>query len=101
MQCLNCGKETEKKYCNKKCDNQLRDRAAKIYKLFKKDYCEKCGYKGKYLTIDHKDNDVRNNQEQNLQTLCRVCHLIKDKPAGSGNKWKKLLKRYQDEQTNS
>ena len=46
----------------------------------KKTYCESCGYvpdnKGK-LDVDHIDGNKSNNDESNLQTLCRPCHINK------------------------
>lgn len=29
------------------------------------------------LDVDHKDGDPRNNEEENLQTLCKCCHAFK------------------------
>jgi hypothetical protein len=42
--------------------------------LHKKDFCEKCGCVDKPLIVHHKDKNFRNNQVENLLTLCRSCH---------------------------
>lgn len=57
---------------------------AKKYKKYKKKYCERCNCKetvkrvGQYnksnLIVHHKDGDISNNEEDNLQTLCGTCH---------------------------
>ncbi len=73
----------------------------KKYILYKKDYCEFCGYKGICLTIDHKDSNILNNHPDNLQTLCELCHLIKDKPIGSGRKWQRWFEKVRLKQLNS
>lgn len=44
--------------------------------------CEICGKPTHWDTchIDHKDNDVTNNQEDNLRPLCRACNTFRDYP---------------------
>ena len=72
--------------------SKIEDRIAayKKYKKYKKSFCESCGIgRGRrdengflatksntrgVLTVHHKDGDVKNNNENNLQTLCRKCH---------------------------
>ena len=53
-----------------------------LYKKKRKDYCERCGAT-ENLVVHHKDRDRHNNEDDNLETLCRSCHakehLIKDK----------------------
>ena len=49
------------------------------YSFYRKDCCEICGKKeefkkGGYLAVHHIDNDLTNNKENNLQTLCGSCH---------------------------
>lgn len=40
----------------------------------KKDFCENCGGKENKLEQHHIDRDPYNNRENNLKTLCYVCH---------------------------
>jgi 5-methylcytosine-specific restriction endonuclease McrA len=43
-------------------------------------YCEICGFKPDHycqLDVDHKDGNHRNNDQDNLQTLCANCHRLK------------------------
>ena len=40
----------------------------------KKFVCEECGVKTKFTDMHHKDRDKRNNQYDNLQCLCKICH---------------------------
>lgn len=50
------------------------------YRRHKKDHCELCGfvavYKGQ-LDVDHIDGNHKNNDINNLQTLCANCHRLK------------------------
>lgn len=46
----------------------------------KKDYCEACGFKALHpaqLHVDHIDGSKKNNNIENLQTLCANCHAYK------------------------
>jgi len=59
------------------------------YKIFRKDYCEnidgRLGFvctttivdKEWQLDGDHINGDPSDNQEKNIQTLCKCCHAIK------------------------
>ena len=52
----------------------------KPYRKYRKDCCEKCGFKPEHicqLDVDHKDGDRKNNSPSNLQTLCANCHRLK------------------------
>lgn len=52
----------------------------KIVGLYRKDYCEECGFVAKHscqLDVDHIDGNHNNNEESNLQTLCANCHRYK------------------------
>ena len=51
-----------------------------VYRHFKKDHCEACGFVALHsvqLDIDHIDGDHSNNDELNLMTLCANCHRLK------------------------
>lgn len=45
------------------------------YREFLGDECERCG-SDKNLLVHHRDDDFTNNNEENLETLCRRCHQI-------------------------
>lgn len=50
------------------------------YAKYKKLSCEKCGFKPVHscqLDVDHKDGNHKNNDQDNLQTLCANCHRLK------------------------
>ena len=55
-----------------------------IAKKYKKDSCELCGTTER-LTIHHKDKNWRNNDPNNLQTVCFPCHK-KNEPMGEVRK---------------
>jgi len=88
--CKHCGKPGEskgltsqgiKRYRNE-CSicRKQKKRSGFTYGIFKKNYCELCGFKPIHmcqLDVDHKDGDRKNNLESNLQTLCANCHRLK------------------------
>ena len=46
----------------------------------KKNYCQNCGFVALHsvqLDIDHKDGNKRNNNSDNLWTICSNCHRLK------------------------
>lgn len=50
------------------------------WRQYKKDACEKCGFKALHpaqLHVDHIDGSKQNNDISNLQTLCANCHAYK------------------------
>jgi 5-methylcytosine-specific restriction endonuclease McrA len=50
------------------------------YRLHKKDRCEFCGFVAIHavqLDVDHIDGNHKNNDPDNLQTLCANCHRLK------------------------
>lgn len=60
---------------------------SRAYRETKNYICEKCGFGGgdlvnnydkRYLHIDHKDGNKKNNHTSNLQCLCILCHSRKD-----------------------
>ena len=78
---------SNKKYCSRKCKgkesarrNQRRAKNRRPYIVFKKGFCEECGFIPKHrcqLDVDHIDGNNKNNEESNLQTLCANCHRLK------------------------
>ena len=58
----------------------------------KKEQCEHCNAKlpKHLLDVDHIDGDRSNNEETNLQTLCKPCHLTKTR------KFKDIRKKNND-----
>jgi hypothetical protein len=87
--------------CGKLTRNNGRDRAGNTrwgvlcsgchdtYKYDKKSYCEANGctstiVHGVQLEIDHIDGNKRNNNLDNLQTLCCNCHRLK---THANNEW--------------
>jgi hypothetical protein len=52
----------------------------KPYTLFKKNYCECCGFIPVHmcqLDVDHIDGNKENNNPENFRTLCANCHRLK------------------------
>ena len=52
----------------------------KVYRKFKKETCERCGFVPEHrcqLDVDHVDGNHFNNDLNNLQTLCANCHRVK------------------------
>lgn len=50
------------------------------YRKYKKSRCEKCGFVPEHqcqLDVDHIDGNHKNNDPENLQTLCANCHRLK------------------------
>jgi 5-methylcytosine-specific restriction endonuclease McrA len=50
------------------------------YRTSKKDRCEYCGFVAIHLSqldVDHIDGNHKNNDPENLQTLCANCHRLK------------------------
>lgn len=90
---------SNKKYCSRRCKqnaNGIRNRGKRsinffdlhsksqigkyIYRKYKKDCCEKCGFIPIHkcqLDVDHVDGNHKNNNPDNLQTLCANCHRLK------------------------
>ena len=90
------GKEYSASYC-KKCHSATAKRrkatnpekysrisrlSQKPYLIYRKDYCELCGFIPIHecqLDVDHIDNNHKNNELSNLQTLCANCHRLKSR----------------------
>lgn len=49
--------------------------SAHAAKKHRKSFCEACGYT-QNLHAHHIDRDSFNNQPENIQTLCKECHLF-------------------------
>lgn len=78
-------------------------------KLIKKDYCENIDgrlgftcpvnvndnfkFKNSDLQLDHKDGDNQNNNKENIQTLCLICHSRKSIKNKDYNSYKQTSKR--------
>jgi 5-methylcytosine-specific restriction endonuclease McrA len=45
----------------------------RVYLRYRKRFCEKCG-SSLQISIHHKNRNHKDNDEQNLQTLCWKCH---------------------------
>jgi len=60
--------------------NVCRHCHSKPYVAFKRKNCEFCGFIPFHtcqLDIDHIDENHKNNNPENLQTLCANCHRLK------------------------
>lgn len=91
--CHNLAKRQGTKGYKKLCSSCHRKKYGMVskdkrYKLFKKDYCEnidgRLGFECTttiehpcMLTVDHKDGNRKNNDPDNLMTLCACCHNYK------------------------
>lgn len=79
-----CGNEVAKKGYDDKGRMRYRSQCYKCwYKARKarRKYCEWCEATTQ-LEIDHIDGDRSNNMRNNLQTLCKPCHMKKTKVCG-------------------
>lgn len=68
-----------KRYLRKWCRSCLKEQE-KPYLKYRKTRCDFCGFVAVdkcQLDIDHIDGNHRNNQPENLQTLCANCHRLK------------------------
>lgn len=84
----NKNKKTGKIYYGRECYqcNCLRykiyTKTYKIYHIYKKEICEKCGFipiKSCQLDVHHIDGNNSHNDISNLQTLCANCHRLENK----------------------
>lgn len=79
-----CGNVTESKGSDsygKKTYGRLCTSCRKSgYTIHKKNYCESCGFVALHkiqLDVDHIDGNHKNNNVDNLRTLCANCHRLK------------------------
>jgi 5-methylcytosine-specific restriction endonuclease McrA len=97
--CVLCLKNVQKKTSRGKfqalcssCDRKRFDvrvkprkrKRFKVYAKFKEKVCSECGFIPKHscqLDIHHKDGNHRNNDPNNLETLCANCHRLRHKEA--------------------
>ena len=73
------GKFTKKGQRRYKCRKKAAENK-KAYRKYKKNCCEFCGFiavNPVQLDVDHIDGDNKNNNLNNLQTLCANCHRLK------------------------
>jgi|LakMenEpi03Aug12_release.lakeMendotaPanAssembly.Ray.scaffolds.fasta_scaffold14638_19 hypothetical protein len=83
--CLHCQVEIsgrlDKKFCSRRCKQNYREKnKRKPYTIHKKMVCEECGFVPIHpcqLDVDHMDGDKKNNNIENLKTLCANCHRLK------------------------
>ena len=69
-----------KMYRKKYCRSCAKAKYEKPYLQFRKDHCELCEFIPTnmcQLDVDHIDGDHKNNDPDNLQTLCANCHRLK------------------------
>lgn len=80
-----CGNKAVSTGLNENGIQQFRTRCRTCIRkaqALRKDYCEKCLKQwtgGIRFDTDHIDGNPANNSPENVQTLCRPCHLIKSK----------------------
>lgn len=91
-QCKSCKSRNEsKRYFSPELNSSNKPRHhGKIYKLYKKDKCERCTFIPQdlcQLDVDHIDGNKSNNEPSNLQTLCANCHRLKTK-LNRDTRWK-------------
>jgi len=69
-------------YKNRLKKKAERNRTHKYNGYIKKSFCEYCSFKALdscQLDVDHIDGNHKNNNHDNLQTLCANCHRLKTK----------------------
>jgi hypothetical protein len=76
-----------RRYCSRKCSsihkatfgakNYVVKGFAQTYKKFNKICCERCQIENQFvLQVHHKDEDRKNNDIKNLETICANCHAL-------------------------
>lgn len=86
IRCKSCSNRNRKGLYKNRVENRIGIKApnwkggrSNYYyrKLKKKELCERCNSK-RFLDIHHKDYNHHNNDINNLQVLCKSCHLKED-----------------------
>jgi len=73
-------KNGDRKYRCRTSFMKYKSNNKKVYRKHKKDRCESCGFipvSSVQLDVDHIDGNNKNNNLDNLQTLCANCHRLK------------------------
>ena len=94
--CVHCGQKA--RYHTKQADGSVKywrnictmchknhGQAQYKYRLHKKDYCETCGFVAVHrvqLDVDHIDGNHKNDNPDNLKTVCSNCHRLKTVMSG-------------------
>src|ERR1039457_2882938 len=63
----------QKKKFSAPCSREFSRKVRPSYRHYKKPFCERCG-SSLNLEVHHKNEDIRYNNPENLETLCRSCH---------------------------
>jgi hypothetical protein len=69
-------------YCKSCCLTRIKKYGVRggyeVYRPYKKEFCEMCGFRGLecQLDVNHRDANHLNNKEDNLETLCSNCHRL-------------------------
>lgn len=73
--CPNCAgpKAPWRKFCSTPCGREFRKKVSLSYRHYRQSACERCGSVEK-LHVHHKNEDIRYNNPENLETLCEKCH---------------------------
>ena len=81
-QCKQCRSKHQREWYQDP-NNREKERTrthGRIHRLFKKTFCEECGFIPIHtcqLDVDHIDGNHDNNNAENLKTLCANCHRLK------------------------
>ena len=83
--CKPCNKRKRQQWLDANPDKAkaLKDKKNKTrfaYSQHKKDHCDECGFKAKHscqLDVDHVNGNHKDNDINNLRTLCANCHRYK------------------------
>lgn len=80
-----------RRFCNLRCAGLARERKPEVgwmtahyhaRNLCPPGPCERCA-KPDAIDVHHRDHNFRNNLRENLERLCRSCHIKEHRPRGS------------------